>query len=107
MTETEQIECRRVFLIRFSQFILNNKQYDDLSFEIPQRKRHPNSPIIVIVTNGTIWSDVSWSLEEITHPGNAGDQKQNRLIQCKFEDMLLSRKEIEKLEKELEDENND
>lgn len=101
MTETEQIECRRAFLIRFSQFILSNQQYDNLEFTIPQRKRHINSPVIITITNGTIWSNVSWSLGEITHPENVGDRKQDLLIQCKFKEMLLSMKE---LEKESEDE---
>lgn len=105
MLKSEPIdEIRRKFLLRFSQFILSDKQYDDLSFEIPQRKRHINSPIIIIVSNGTIWADVSWSLEEIIHPGNAGNQKQNCLIQCKFEEMLQSMKE---LEKESEEDDND
>ena len=94
MRKAERLECRRKFLLRFSRLILNDTQYDDITYEMPQRNLNNDSIITIIVTRGSYYCKVSWDLREISHPTNI--QNQNKLIRCRLDDMLWDIGELKK-----------
>ena len=94
MRKAERLELRRKFLLRFSRLILGDKQYDDVTYEIPQRNLS-DSVITVIIVRGSYYSKVSWDLREIL----ANIRKQNRLIRCRLDNALWCIADLEEEKK--------
>lgn len=92
MKKAERLECRRKFFLCFSRIILNDKQYDDITYKIPRRDLDDSSVITIIVLRGSYYSRVSWDLREIL----ANATKQNMLVRCRLDDMLWDIRELEK-----------